>query len=209
MLHSPDTYEKSGVCMLDADRAMILVHGRGATAQNILELAKYFQQPGMAFIAPRATGNTWYPHSFLMPLKQNEPYLSSALAVLDTLVGRILENGIPSENIYLLGFSQGACLSLEFAARNARPYGGVFGLSGGLIGPDSTPRNYGGNFGGTPVFLGCSDVDPHIPKKRVLESAAVFQEMGASVTTQIYPNMPHTIIEDELNRINEILKTVS
>ena len=195
--------------MLDADRAMILVHGRGATAQNILELAKYFEQPGMAFIAPQATDNTWYPYSFLMPLEQNEPYLSSALAVLNTLVGRVLDNGIASENIYLLGFSQGACLSLEFAARNARPYGGVFGLSGGLIGPAGTPRNYEGNFGGTPVFLGCSDVDPHIPKKRVLESAVVFQEMGASVTTQIYPNMPHTIIEDELKRINGILKIVS
>ena len=209
MTHKPDKYEKSGVCLLDADRAMIMVHGRGATAQIILELAKYFRQPGMAFIAPQATDNTWYPHSFMMPLEQNEPDLSSALDVIGNVTDRVLGNGIPPENIFLLGFSQGACLALEFAARNARRYGGIFGLSGGLIGPDGTPRNYAGDFGGTPVFLGCSDVDAHIPKRRVLESAAIFQKMGAAVDTQIYPGMPHTIIEDEINRVKKMLETVS
>lgn len=206
MIHKTDNYAKSGVSLLDAEKAMIMVHGRGATAQSILELAKYFEQPGMAFIAPQATDNTWYPYSFLMPLEQNEPYLSSALEVLRTLVNRITDNGIPSKNVYLLGFSQGACLSLEFAARNAQQYGGIFGLSGGLIGPSGTLRNYEGTFNGTPVFLGCSDVDAHIPEKRVLESAEVFQKMGAAVTTQIYPNMPHTIIEDEIKRVNAILE---
>jgi len=206
MIHQAKNYLKSGTSLLDADKAMILVHGRGATAQSILSLSQYFEQPSMAFLAPQATNNTWYPYSFLVPLEENEPYLSSALETLKAVVNQVLENGIRTENIYLLGFSQGACLSLEFAARNAARYGGVFGLSGGLIGPPGTPRTYPGDFQGTPVFLGCSDVDSHIPKERVLETAQVMEAMGASVTTRLYPNMPHTIIEDEINQVNGILQ---
>jgi len=207
MLHQTYNYLKSGASLPDAEKVMILVHGRGATAQRILSLSTHFDQPGMAFMAPQATDNTWYQHSFLVPIAQNEPYLSSALAVLKALVDQVLVHGVRSQNIYLLGFSQGACLSLEFAARHATTYGGIFGLSGSLIGSPNTPREYAGNFGGTPVFLGCSDTDSHIPKQRVLETADVFGKMGASVTTKLYPNMPHTIIEDEIRIVNGILNT--
>ncbi|MCU0352527.1 MAG: dienelactone hydrolase family protein [Cytophagales bacterium] len=207
MTHQADNYLTAGTPLAEADRAMILVHGRGADAQGILGLAPHLAQPGLAFVAPQATGNTWYPYSFLVPIAQNEPYLSSALAVLEATVQRLRDAGFPSEKVYLLGFSQGACLSLEFAARHAVRYGGVFGLSGGLIGPAGTPRNYAGSFSGTPIFLGCSDADSHIPKERVLETAEVMERMGAAVTTRLYPNMPHTINEDEIKAVNTILNS--
>lgn len=207
MIHQTKNYLKSGASLLDAEKVMIMIHGRGSTAQNIMSLSSYFSQPHMSFLAPQATDNTWYPYSFLMPIEQNEPYLSSALESVGGIVEQALANGIRSENIYLLGFSQGACLALEFVARNARQYGGVFGLSGGLIGPSGTPRDYIGSLEGTPIFLGCSDVDSHIPKDRVLESAEVFERMGAQVTTKLYPNMPHTIIEDEIKIVNTILNS--
>ncbi len=205
MIHQASNYLKSGASLSEAERVMILVHGRGASAQNIMGLSSYFAHPNMAFLAPQATDSTWYPYSFLVPIEQNEPYLTSALSVLKSLVEQVQYNGIRTENIYLLGFSQGACLSLEFAARNANTYGGVFGLSGGLIGPPGTPRDYEGSLAGTSVFLGCSDVDAHIPKNRVLETAEVFKQMGAHVNAKIYPDMPHTIIEDEIKHIQHIL----
>src|SRR5438270_12943371 len=158
-----------------AKAAMIMVHGRGASAEDILSLTPELNQPGFAYLAPQAAGYAWYPNSFLAPIASNEPGLSSGLAVIASLLEKLTEAGIPPERTILLGFSQGACLSLEFAALNARRYGGIVGLSGGLIGPPGTPRNYGGSFTGTPVFLGCSDRDPHIPRERVDETAEVLR----------------------------------
>src|SRR5215467_13245237 len=160
---------------------MVMIHGRGATARDILTLAPELDLPGWAFLAPQAAGDTWYPHPFTAPIEQNEPWLSSALAVVGEVLVRIAAGGVPPERTVLLGFSQGACLALEFTARNARRYGGVAGLSGGLIGPDGTPRDYTGSLAGTPIFFGCSDVDPHIPKARVEHSAAVLRRLGADV----------------------------
>ncbi len=183
-----------------------MVHGRGSSASDILSLSKYIEDKDFAFVAPQASQNTWYPYSFLRPIDENEPYLSSALEVLASLRGRLqADYNFKLPQIYWLGFSQGACLMLEFVARNASEYGGVFGLSGGLIGPAETRWAYEGSFGNTPVFLGCSDRDSHIPKERVLESEYVFRRMGASVTTKLYPNFPHSINEDEVNIVNLLI----
>lgn len=165
------------------------------------------QQPGFAYLAPQAAGNTWYPNPFTAPIDSNEPYLSAALDMLAGLVKQV-EATVPAARIVLLGFSQGASLSLEFAARNARRYGAVVGLSSGLIGPEGTPRDYPGSFDGTPVFLGCSDVDSYIPKERVLESGAVFESMGADVTVRLYPGMAHTVSIDEMAAVQAILETI-
>ena len=188
-----------------ATAAMILVHGRGATAEDILSLGRELGRPDLAYLAPQAEGYSWYPYSFLAPMERNEPGLSNGLALLDHLVERLGAEGIPPERTVLLGFSQGACLSLEYAARNARRFGGVAGLSGGLIGPPETPRDYPGSFDGTPVFLGCSDRDPHIPLQRVKESTEVLTRMGAQVTERIYPAMGHTVNEDELEQVRSLL----
>lgn len=165
------------------------------------------QHPGFAYLAPQAAGNAWYPNAFTAPIESNEPYLSAALDMLAGLVKQV-EATVPADRIVLLGFSQGACLSLEFAARHARRYGALIGLSGGLIGPERTPRDYHGSFGGTRVFLGCSDVDPHIPKERVVESGAVFERMGAEVTVRLYPAMAHTVSLDEIAAVQAILATI-
>ena len=186
---------------------MILAHGRGANAADIMTVGAELMHRGFAYLAPEAAGDAWYPNPFTAPLESNEPYLSSALEVLAGLLA-IVERTIPAERVILLGFSQGACLTLEFAARNARRYGGVVGLSGGLIGPEETPRNYPGSFSGTPVFLGCSDVDPHIRKERVTESAEVFKRMGAEVTTCLYPGMGHTVNADEIESVRAIVESV-
>ena len=185
--------------------AVVAIHGRGASADDILGLARELRIPDVLFVAPEADGNTWYPYSFLTPIERNEPHLSSALGVLRTMVETLGQQGIGPERVGFLGFSQGACLSLEFTARNARRYAGVFALSGGLIGPPGTPRDYEGTFGGTPVFLGCSDVDAHIPVERVHESAEVFERMGAAVDRRIYPGMGHTVNSDELKAIRKVL----
>ena len=187
---------------------MILAHGRGASAADIMTVAAEVRFPGVAYLAPQAAGNAWYPNPFTAPLEANEPYLSSALGVLESQLARA-EASLPVERIVLLGFSQGACLTLEFAARNARRYGGVVALSGGLIGPDGTPRDYPGTFDGTPAFLGCSDVDPHIRKDRVLEAREVFERMGALVTMRLYPGMGHTVNEDELAEVRRIVSGVA
>jgi phospholipase/carboxylesterase len=191
-----------------AKAAMIMVHGRGATAEDILSLTPELNQPGFAYLAPQAAGYAWYPNSFLAPIASNEPGLSSGLAVIASLFEKLAEAGIPPERTILLGFSQGACLSLEFAARNARRYGGLAGLSGGLIGPDGTPRDYPGSLDGTPVFLGCSDVDPHVPKKRVELSAEVLQRLGGNVTTRLYPRMGHTVNRDEIRQVQDIMSAL-
>jgi phospholipase/carboxylesterase len=191
-----------------AQAAMILLHGRGATAESILQLAREFHQPGFAFLAPQGSGNTWYPYSFLAPIEQNEPFLSSALELVASVVARVLGAAIPSDRLMVLGFSQGACLTLEFTARNPRRYGGIVALTGGLIGPDGTSRDYPGSLEGTPVFLGTSDPDPHVPRTRVEESARVLTGMGANVTTRIYSRMPHTINEDELDNVRAMMETL-
>jgi predicted esterase len=187
---------------------MIMVHGRGASAEDILGLAPELQAPSMAYLAPQAAGHTWYPNRFLAPIESNEPWLSSALAVLSGIEAGIVAAGIPRESLFLLGFSQGACLALEYAARNAGRYGGIIGLSGGIIGPDGTPRDYAGSLQGTPVFMGCSDVDQHIPRARVLLSEEVLTRLGATVTARIYPNMGHTINEDEIEAVRAMVRTV-
>lgn len=189
--------------------ALLMVHGRGATAADILSFAGELAQPGFAYLAPQAAGNEWYPYSFLAPLARNEPDLSSALALLETLLARIATAGIPAERTILLGFSQGACLTLEYLARHARRYGGAAGWSGGLIGPDGTPRDYAGTLADTPVFLGCSDRDPHIPQARVDLTAEVLRRLGAEVTERIYPGMGHTVNQDEIDAVRAIMAAVA
>lgn len=189
----------AGRPLAEAGGALLLLHGRGATAESILELAEWLPRPDFAYLAPQAAGNTWYPYSFLMPLAQNEPWLSSALRRVAQVVAEVETAGIPAARLVLGGFSQGACLAAEYAARHARRLGGLLLFSGGLIGPPGTPRDYGGALDGTPVFLGCSDVDPHIPAWRVEETATVLARMGAVVDKRIYPRLGHTINQDELD----------
>jgi predicted esterase len=204
-LHQGQPVLRRGQALDDARAAMILLHGRGADAQDIISLAPEFQQPGFAYLAPSAAGNTWYPNRFIAPLESNEPWLSWALAVVDELLAQVAAAGIPAEKTVLLGFSQGACLALEYAARNPRRYGGLAGLSGGLIGPVGMSFDYPGSLDGTPVFLGCSDVDFHIPVERVYESAEALQKLGAVVETRIYPGMGHTINQDEIEAVRGIM----
>ena len=194
-----------GPPLTEARLAMIAIHGRGASAEDILGIAREVAASDVAFLAPQAAGSSWYPYSFLSPIPRNEPYLSSALRLIAALVDDIAAAGVSHERIGVLGFSQGACLSLEFAARHARRYAAVIALSGGLIGPAGTPRNYGGTMEGTPVLLGCSDADPHIPVERVRESAEVFRAMNANVDERIYPRMGHTVNGDELRAVQSLL----
>lgn len=206
--HQGRPVRTAGASLDQANAAMILVHGRGATADSILTLAAEFDAPGFAYLAPQAANNTWYPYSFLSPIPQNEPGISSGMQVLHDLLAQLTAAGIPAERIMLLGFSQGACLATEFVARHARRYGGVVGLSGGLIGPDGTPRNYSGSLDGTPVFLGCSDVDFHIPKERVQETADVLRRLGGEVTMRLYPGMGHTVNQDEIDFVQGMMTEV-
>jgi predicted esterase len=204
--HQGQPIYTAGQPLEQAKAAMILIHGRGATAPSILELANALYHPDFAYLAPQAANNTWYPQSFLAPIAQNEPGISSGLAVISALVAQIEAAGIPADRIIIAGFSQGACLSSEFVARHARRYGGLLAFSGGLIGPPGTPRDYEGGLTGMPVFLGCSDVDFHIPVERVHESTATFRRLGAIVTEKIYPNMGHTIIQDEIDEALKIIE---
>lgn len=198
----------AGAPLETARGAMLLVHGRGASAADIMTVGQELMHPNFAYLAPQAAGNAWYPHPFTAAIESNEPYLSSAISVLEELMTAITAQ-VPHERVILLGFSQGACLTLEFSARHAQRYGGVVGFSGGLIGPDGTPRDYPGSFDGTPVFLGCSEVDSHIPKARVLETAEVLIRMGAAATVKLYPNMPHTVNADELHSAAQIVEAVA
>lgn len=191
-----------------AAAAMLMLHGRGAGAEDILSLAADVNQQGFAFLAPQAAGNTWYPDRFLAPLKQNEPWLSSALQVVQDVHSLILQADIPPERVMLLGFSQGACLALEFAARNARRYGGIVGLSGGLIGPDDLPRPVSGSLDGTSVFLGCSDSDFHIPAYRVDQAADFMEQLGGKVTKRFYPGIGHTINQDEIDIVRQMMQNL-
>jgi phospholipase/carboxylesterase len=204
-VHQGQQVLTAGAELDGAGAAMVMIHGRGATARDILTLAPELDQPGWAFLAPQAAGGTWYPYPFTAPIEQNEPWLSSALAVVGEVLARIAWAGIAPERTVLLGFSQGACLTLEYAARNARRYGGVAGLSGGLIGPDGAERDDRGSFDGTPVFLGCSDHDPHIPAERVRHTARTLEALGADVTTVLYRDLDHSVNEDEIQHVRRIM----
>lgn len=204
--HNLNNIVVQGTPLDEAQKVLVMLHGRGSSAQDILSLAEHLEAPDFAFIAPQATQNTWYPYSFLAPIEQNEPGLSSALEVIGTIVQQLHgELSFAYEDIYLLGFSQGACLALEYVARNPQRLGGVFGLSGGLIGPEGTLPEYAGDLEQTPIFLGCSDVDSHIPKERVLESERIFQGMNAKVLAKLYKNFGHTVNDDELNVVNKVI----
>ena len=203
--HQSQPLVSAGASLDDADAAVVLVHGRGATAQSILGMADEFHQEGVAYLAPQAARNTWYPNSFLAPIESNEPGLTSGLQAIADAISEANAAGIPTEHVVLLGFSQGACLASEYVARNATRYGGLAVLSGGLIGPEGTSRDYDGSLDGTPIFLGCSDVDPHIPIERVHETVEVFERMDADVTEQIYEGMGHGVNEDELAQVSEMV----
>lgn len=207
--HAKQPVLTAGLEVPSADAAIILLHGRGASAQSILSLYEQLDLPRFAAVAPQAAGNTWYPYSFLAPLESNQPYLDSALKWLQSLVTGLVGQGMTSDRIALLGFSQGACLTLEFVARYPRRYGAVMGLTGGLIGPPGLIRNYSGSLEGTPVFLGTSDPDPHVPFGRVQETEAVLTQMGAKVELRSYPGMPHAINDDELEACRELLRQMS
>lgn len=186
-------------------KVLILLHGRGGSAEDIISMASYLDVEDYTLLAPQATGNTWYPYSFLSPPSQNEPWLTSALKLIKDIVDDLSGKGIPVENIYFSGFSQGACLTLEFVARNANRYGGVAAFTGGLIGDKIYNENYKGDFNGTPVFIGTSDPDPHVPVERVYATTNILKKMNAAVTEKVYSNMGHTINQDEIDQANKLI----
>lgn len=203
-MHSKEIIS-AGKKLSEAKKALVMIHGRGGSAQDVLSLASHLNVEEYALFAPQATGNTWYPNSFLVNPKQNEPGLSSALEVLKDLLKEIKAEGISSENIYFLGFSQGACLALEFVTRNAQQFGGVVALTGGLIGDKIYTGNYTGDFSGTPVFIGTGNPDAHVPVERVQHTAEVLQKMNAEVTVEVYDNKPHSISQDEIQKANSLI----
>lgn len=207
--HGGQPVAAAGVPLEKARAAMVMVHGRGATAESILTLATTLAADGVAYLAPQAAGGTWYPLGFMSPMEQNEPGISSGLATIARVIATINAAGIPPERTLLLGFSQGACLSSEFMARNAGRYGGLAALSGGLIGPAGTPRDYQGSLAGTPIFMGCSDVDHHIPAARVRESAEVFRRLDGVVDMRLYPGMGHTVNDEEIGAVRAMLMAAS
>lgn len=192
-----------------ANKVLILLHGRGSSAEDILSLSSYLEVTDFALLAPQATNNTWYPYSFLAPPSQNEPWLSSALQLVKELVDDVLSKGIPAEHIYFTGFSQGACLTLEFVARNAQKYGGVAAFTGGLIGDKIDNRNYKGDFHRTPIFIGTSNPDPHVPIERFYATVDILKNMNADVTEKVYSNMGHTINQDEIDNANRLVFNAS
>lgn len=203
----PAATRSAGAPLAGARAVVIMLHGRGGTADHILTLADLFAQSDLAYLAPQAVGGSWYPYSFLAPLERNEPALSTALATVGESLAALASRGFSAERIFLLGFSQGGCLALEYAARHARRYAGVVGLSAGLIGPEQTPRTYQGSLAGSPIFLGCGDRDGHIPLARVRESTRVLTALGADVAERIYAGMGHTINDEEVGHVREMLST--
>ena len=197
--------QTAGKPLNEADKALILIHGRGADARDILGLASHLNVSEYALFAPEATNNSWYPYSFLAEPEQNEPWLSSALDLLKEIVDEVTKHGISTENIYLLGFSQGACLAVEFAARHAQKMGGIVALTGGLIGDKIYHENYIGNFNETPIFLGTGNPDPHVPVERVKESANILEKMNAQVHLKVYEGRPHTVSQDEIDVANQLI----
>jgi predicted esterase len=206
--HGGQPVRTAGAPLTEAEVAMVMVHGRGASAESILTLAPALAGPGVAFLAPQSggsQGNQWYPYGFMAPIERNEPGISSGMRAIERVLTQIGAAGIPPTRTLLLGFSQGACLASEFVARHAHRYGGLAVLSGGLIGPDGTPRNYPGSLEGTPVFLGCSDVDSHIPAARVRESGEVLERLGGEVTLRLYPGMGHMVNDDEIEAVRAMV----
>jgi predicted esterase len=207
--HAGQPILRAGAEPASAQAAMIMIHGRNAAPANILELAPVLARPEFLYVAPAAAGGTWYPFSFMEAREKNEPGISSGLFVIEGLVNQLIAGGFPPNRIVLLGFSQGASLTCEFSIRHPRRYGGVMALSGGLIGPPGTTwDDVTASLDGTPVFLGCSDVDAHIPAERVLESEAVFRRLGANVTRKLYPGMGHTVIPDEISNVQRVMDSV-
>jgi predicted esterase len=205
-LHLGQSVSFAGEELGKARAAAILLHGRGATAEDILTLAYELDHPGLAFLAPQAADRTWYPFNLLEPLEKNWEGIRSGFEVIESLLRLLSAKGIEPKRVLIAGFSQGACLALEFAASHARRYGGVAGLSGGLIGPDGTPRDYSGSLEGTPIFLGCSDTDPYIPKERVLETARAMERLGGAVTQRLYPGGEHAVNADEVAFLQELIR---
>ena len=186
-------------------KVLIMLHGRGGSAEDILSIALHLNVKDYSLIVPQATNSTWYPYSFLAPPAQNEPWLSSALKLLKELLDDLISRGVPTENIYFVGFSQGACLTLEFVTRNVNKYRGVAAFTGGLIGDKINTENYKGDFGGTPIFIGTSNPDPHVPVERVYATSNILRDMKASVTEKVYLNMGHTINQDEIDNANKLV----
>ena len=201
----PKNIITSGKDLKNAGKALIMIHGRGGSAEDILSLANYLNVKDFALLAPQANNNSWYPYSFLAPLSQNEPWLSSALSLIKETLKDVIDKGISEQNIYFLGFSQGACLTLEFAARNATKFGGVAAFTGGLIGDRIYRENYQGDFKQMPVFIGSSDPDPHVPVERVGETTRILQSMNADVTEKVFQNMGHTISTEEIDLANKLV----
>ncbi|MES3017924.1 MAG: dienelactone hydrolase family protein [Bacteroidota bacterium] len=196
-----------GLPLANAKKAIIMLHGRGASAQSIISLQDNLDLSDASILAPQAANSSWYPYSFLVPVEQNQPALDSALQLVDQLVAEIAAAGIPLNQIYFLGFSQGACLALEYAGRHAARYGGVLAFTGGLIGEHVDLDNYKGDFAGTPVFISTGNPDPHVPIERVEESMAIFQKLNANVTLKVYNGRAHTIQLEELQLANELVLT--
>lgn len=195
----------AGVPAVNAKAALIMLHGRGASAEDIINLSSHLNVADMAIYAPQATNNSWYPYSFIAPQEQNQPALNSALSIIGELVDDIIASGIPASQIYFTGFSQGACLTLEYITRNAQQYGGAIAFTGGLIGKELQVENYKGDFNGTPILITTGNPDPHVPVSRVEQSVAILKSMGASVTSKIYPGRPHTITNDEIILANQYI----
>lgn len=191
-----------------ASATVVLLHGRGRAAESILALSRSLAHPDFAYLAPQAADRTWYPHSFLVPLEENEPAFTSGLRALDRLVVRLGRQGIPSERILLVGFSQGGCVAAEFAARYPRRYGGVAAFIGGLFGPEGTPRDYDGNLEGTPVYLGTSDPDPYVPPERVRETADVLRRMGAEVELRVRADAGHVILREDVEHTRHLMESL-
>jgi len=206
--HKDGPIRRFGKPLEEASGAVILLHGRGGSAEDILSLARDFYLPQLVFLAPEAAGNSWYPNSFLAPLAQNEPWLTSALHKVDTTVEMLNQAGIASERIVICGFSQGACLGTEFVARHPARYGGLVAFTGGLIGPPGSDLTHAGYLAGTPAFFGSGDPDPHVPWQRVEQSAQVLAEMGAAVTARRYANRPHTISREEIDFAKRLIGDV-
>ncbi|MFW5919169.1 MAG: alpha/beta hydrolase [Halanaeroarchaeum sp.] len=203
--HQGQPLVRAGTPLEDAEAAVVLVHGRGATARSIVGMAEEFDVQEVAHLAPQAAGNTWYPNPFTAPVEANEPGRTSGLQAIGDAVTEAREADLPADRVLVLGFSQGACLAAEYVARNPARYGGLAVLSGGLIGETVDPDDYWGDLEGTPVFLGCSDSDPHIAEARVRESAAVFEELNGEVTTRLYPGMGHGVNRDEIDRVSRMV----
>lgn len=204
MLHQKD-FKYNGTPLKEAKKALIMVHGRGGFAEDILAVADHLKIEDFALVAPQAYNNSWYPLSFMAPVQQNQPWLDSAVEMLQLLEKELNDEGIASEDIYFFGFSQGACLTLEYVTRNAKRYGGVIGIIGGLIGKDINTGNYLTNFEGTPVYLGTSDPDAHVPAERVQQTADILRNKNAQVELQIFPDAGHVILPEELGRANNFI----